>query len=56
MMLGETKWRLLLHKGTILIPAGPAWLQKSGEKIIDRMQGTFVSEFGIRQFYICEKT
>lgn len=55
MMLGETKWRLLLHKGTILIPAGPAWLQKSGEKIIDRMQGTFVSEFGIRQFYVCEK-
>jgi len=54
-MLAETKWKLLLHKGTVLIPVGPDWLQKFGEKIIGRMQGTFVAELGIRQFYICEK-
>lgn len=54
-MLAETKWKLLLHKGTVLIPVGPDWLQKFGEKIIGRMQGTFISELGIRQFYVCEK-
>jgi SAM-dependent methyltransferase len=54
-MLAETHWKLLLHKGTVLIPVGPGWLQKSGEKIIGRMQGTFVAELGIRQFYVCEK-
>jgi 2-polyprenyl-3-methyl-5-hydroxy-6-metoxy-1,4-benzoquinol methylase len=54
-MLGETKWKLLMHKGTVLFPVGPGWLQKLGEKFIGRMQGTFVAELGIRQFYICEK-
>lgn len=55
-MLGETKWKLLAHKGTVLIPVGPGWLQNFGEKLIDRMQGTFIAELGIRQFYVCEKT
>lgn len=54
-MLAETRWKLLAHKGTLLVPAGPGWLQKYGEKIIDRMQGTFIAELGIRQFYVCEK-
>ena len=54
-MLAETNWKLLAHKGTVLIPVGPSWLQRMGEKIISRMQGTFVAELGIRQFYICEK-
>lgn len=54
-MLGETKWKLLLHKGTVLVPVGPGWLQKLGEEFIGRMQGTFVAELGIRQFYVCEK-
>ncbi len=54
-MLAETKWKLLVHKGTVLIPVGPAWLQKLGEKFIGRMQGTFIAELGIRQFYVCEK-
>jgi len=54
-MLAETKWKLLVHKGTLLVPVGPGWLKKAGEKLIDRMQGTFVAELGIRQFFICEK-
>jgi hypothetical protein len=37
------------------VPVGPAWLKRSGEKLIDRFQGTFISELGIRQFYCCEK-
>lgn len=54
-MLKMTGWRLLLHKGTILVPVGPSWLMNMGEKIINRFQGTFIAELGIRQFYICEK-
>lgn len=54
-LLHETGWKLQLHKGTLLIPVGPVWLLKSGERIIDRAQGTFIAELGIRQFYCCEK-
>jgi ubiquinone/menaquinone biosynthesis C-methylase UbiE len=53
--LGKAGWKLLSHRGTMLIPAGPQWLQEKGEQIIDRYQKTFVSELGIRQFYVCEK-
>ncbi len=54
-MLKETNWKLFLHKGTLLIPVGPAWLRNFGEKMIGRFQGTFIAELGIRQFYFCEK-
>ncbi|MCK9271442.1 MAG: class I SAM-dependent methyltransferase [Bacteroidales bacterium] len=54
-MLALAGWKLLLHRGTVLLPVGPVWLQQWGEKIIDRFQHTFVSELGIRQFYVCEK-
>jgi len=50
-----TGWRLLYHEGTLLVPLGPVWLQKTGEAIISKSQGTFISELGIRQFYVCEK-
>lgn len=55
-MLEETGWRLLMHKGTLLVPVGPAWLQRYGERVIERFQGTWLSECGIRQFYSCEKS
>jgi SAM-dependent methyltransferase len=54
-MLGQTGWKLLHHKGTLLFPVGPEWFRKTGEDLIDRMQGSFISELGIRQFYVCEK-
>ena len=54
-MLQKTKWKLLKHYGTLLIPAGPDFVMETGEKIIRKFQHTFVSEFGIRQFYICGK-
>jgi ubiquinone/menaquinone biosynthesis C-methylase UbiE len=54
-MLSGTNWKLLVHKGTLLVPVGPGWLKRSGEELIDRFQGTFIAELGIRQFYICEK-
>jgi ubiquinone/menaquinone biosynthesis C-methylase UbiE len=54
-MFNKTRWRLLQHYSTLLIPVGPACLRRFGERIIDKYQHTFISEFGIRQFYICEK-
>ncbi|MBU2555239.1 MAG: methyltransferase domain-containing protein [Bacteroidetes bacterium] len=54
-MLSETGWKLLLHKGTVLFPVGPKKFQALGEKIIGKFQNTFISELGIRQFYVCEK-
>jgi len=54
-MLGQTGWKVIRHKGTLLVPVGPAWLCRAGERLIDRMQGTFLAELGIRQFYECEK-
>ena len=54
-MMKEAKWKLLRHKGTLLIPVGPRWLKRAGEKLIEKFQGTIIAEFGIRQFYICEK-
>jgi len=54
-MFSETQWKLLVHKGTLLVPVGPGWLKNLGETLIDRMQGTFIAELGIRQFYVCEK-
>ncbi len=54
-LLEMTGWKLILHKGTVLIPVGPSWLQRFGEKLIGRYQGTMLAELGIRQFFVCEK-
>ena len=54
-MFEKTGWKLILHKGTILWPVGPRFLRKAAERLIERFQETFISELGIRQFYVCEK-
>lgn len=54
-LLKDANFRLILHRGTLLVPVGPVFLQKLGEKIINILQGTFISELGIRQFYIACK-
>jgi len=46
---------LLHHKGTVLFPVGPKSFRDWGERLITKFQNTFVSELGIRQFYVCEK-
>lgn len=54
-LLQSSGFRLLLHRGTLLIPAGPRFLRHWGQSWLDeRVQGTFLSELGIRQFYVCE--
>jgi ubiquinone/menaquinone biosynthesis C-methylase UbiE len=54
-LLKEAGFHLIEHRGTLLIPAGPHFLRRWGERIIDRFQHTLLSELGIRQFYICTK-
>lgn len=54
-MLQKTRWKLLLHKGTVLLPVGPQLIQQFGERLINAFQGSLLSEMGIRQFYVCEK-
>lgn len=54
-MFKKTNWKLLLHKGTVLIPVGPKPVQDFGERLINAFQGSLLAECGIRQFYVCEK-
>jgi ubiquinone/menaquinone biosynthesis C-methylase UbiE len=54
-MTREVGFTLLMHKGTLLVPVGPRWLKALGERLIDRLQRTPLSELGIRQFYVCRK-
>lgn len=53
--LKQTGWELLIHKGTVLLPVGPGWMKQIAESLLDKFQGTFVAELGIRQFYVCKK-
>lgn len=54
-MFGQTGWELKWHRGTILLPVGPRFLKRWGELLINRFQGTLISELGIRQVYVCKK-
>ncbi len=54
-MLHKSGWKLLLHKGTVLVPVGPAFVRQFGERFINAFQGSILSEMGIRQFYVCCK-
>lgn len=54
-LLKEAGFALIKHKGTLLIPVGPKYLKTLGELIINRFQNTFISELGIRQFYVATK-
>jgi ubiquinone/menaquinone biosynthesis C-methylase UbiE len=54
-LLSQAGFRLLLHRGTVLIPAGPRFLRRWGQEWLEeRVQKTFLAELGIRQFYVCE--
>lgn len=54
-LLKKAGFKIILHKGTLLIPVGPKRLKDFGEKIINKFQKTPLRELGIRQFYICQK-
>jgi ubiquinone/menaquinone biosynthesis C-methylase UbiE len=48
----EAGLNILAHKATLLIPVGPKFIRDFGERIIQTFPDTFISELGIRQFYI----
>jgi len=54
-ILSESNFKILEHRGTLLIPLGPKLIKTMGAKIIEKFQHTFISELGIRQFYVCRK-
>lgn len=54
-LLKLSGWSLIKHEGTLLFPVGPKFIRKFGEWIIKTFQKTWISEFGIRQFYVCNK-
>ncbi|HDS08176.1 MAG TPA: class I SAM-dependent methyltransferase [Bacteroides sp.] len=54
-MFAAAGWNLIHHRGTILFPVGPDWFQQWGERVIGLFQNTWISELGIRQFYVCNK-
>jgi len=54
-MFELTGWKLEKHEGTVLLPVGPAFLKRWGEKLIKACPSTFISELGIRQIYVCRK-
>lgn len=54
-LLSAAGFRILLHRGTVLLPFAPGFLKRWEENWLDlRIQGTFLAELGIRQFYVCE--
>ncbi len=56
-IISDSGFKLILHKADFLFPLGPKFLQNFVEKIINKLQKIFrfISEFSIRQFYVCEK-
>ena len=53
--LAATGWDITHHEGTVLLPVGPAFLRNMSETVLKHMQGTFIAELGIRQFYVSIK-
>jgi SAM-dependent methyltransferase len=52
-LLGEAGWDVTWHRSTLLVPVGPRWLRRWGERLIERHPGGWIAEMGIRQFYAC---
>ena len=51
----ECGFRNLEQAGTVLIPFGPNWMQKLGQRIEQYIQSTFLRELCIRQFFLVQK-
>jgi hypothetical protein len=54
-LLQRAGFKLIEHKGTLLIPVGPKPLKNLGEAVIKQFPNSWISEMGIRQFYLVEK-
>lgn len=54
-LIKDAVFKLVKHKPTLLFPVGIKCIRDFGEKVIGALQNTFVSEWGIRHFYVAEK-
>ncbi|OGD12420.1 hypothetical protein A2576_00845 [Candidatus Amesbacteria bacterium RIFOXYD1_FULL_47_9] len=54
-LLSAAGWTVNLHQGTLLLPLGPRMFRSLGERLIARFPDSLISEFGIRQIYVCQK-
>lgn len=54
-LLGAAGWDVVWHRGTLLVPVGPRWLRRLGERLIERFPGGWIEELGIRQFYVAKR-
>ncbi|MBN1421167.1 MAG: methyltransferase domain-containing protein [Planctomycetes bacterium] len=54
-LLASTGWQVTWHRGTLLVPLGPLWLRRLGERLIDRFPHGLIGELGIRQFYVATR-
>lgn len=54
-LIKEAGFNLHLHRGTLLLPAGPKVLRNFAERCLEIFQHTPLKNFGLRQFYICAK-
>jgi SAM-dependent methyltransferase len=54
-LLVDTGWSLVRHEGTVLIPCGPRALRQWGENLLKRFPSSWLSELGIRQFFVCDR-
>ena len=55
-LLGAAGWEVTWRRGTLLVPVGPRWLRRFGERLIERFPGGFLAELGIRQFYVARRS
>ncbi len=55
-LITDTGFELRLHRGTLLLPAGPTLLRNAADRLMELFQNTFLKNFGLRQFYICRKS
>jgi SAM-dependent methyltransferase len=55
-LINAAGWDLIWHRGTLLVPVGPRWLRRWGERLIGSFPGGFISELGIRQFYVAKRS
>ena len=54
-LLAETGWKLVRHEGTVLLPCGPRFLREWAERLLKRFPYPWLTELGIRHFFVCDR-
>lgn len=54
-LLRAAGWNMTWRRGTLIVPVGPRWLRRLGERLLDRFPRGWIAELGIRQFYVAKR-